>query len=117
MQELLHEHSRALHVTDRPETPGMITARVIPGSRATQAARQARLMGGIEDADEGVWRFHLTPAFELKGGVMRLRRSGILPLQRWSGERLEATWIDCEDGGRVMRWQPAKPAKGRSADS
>jgi hypothetical protein len=111
MQELLHEHSRALHVTDRPGRVGMITARVIPGARANQATRQARLMGGVEDADEGVWRFRMTPAFELKGGVLRLRRSGVLPLQRWSGERLEATWIDCEDGGRVMRWQPVRQAR------
>lgn len=93
------------------ERPGavdvpIIKARVIRGSKAPMALRQAELMGGVLDPGENIWSFRATRTFELKGGVMRLRRSGLLPLELWSHGRLEATWVDYEWAERVMQWRP-----------
>lgn len=59
---------------------GLVTARIIRGRKAAYAKRQAQLMGGEYDETEDVWRFRPTTVFECKGGVIRLRASGLLPL-------------------------------------
>lgn len=84
----------------------VIKARVIRGSKAPLAARQAELMGGVFDPGERIWSFRMTSIFELKGGVRRLRRSGLLPLEMWADGRPEAVWVDYDWGERVMEWRP-----------
>jgi hypothetical protein len=63
-------------------------------------------MGGEWDPDKRIWSFPATSDFELRGGVMRLRVAGFLPLELVSGDRLEAIWVDYEAGRRVMSWRP-----------
>jgi hypothetical protein len=94
-----------LDTPDGDDAP-VIKARVIRGSKAPLAARQAELMGGVFDAGERVWSFRMTSIFELKGGVRRLRRSGLLPLEMWADGRPEAVWVDYDWGERVMEWRP-----------
>jgi hypothetical protein len=85
--------------------PAIVTARVLLGKRAPEAKHQAKLMGGEYDPEEGTWRFRITTTFELKGGVMRLRRAGVLPLRMWHRGICLATWIDHDWGEPVMRWR------------
>jgi hypothetical protein len=85
-----------------------MTARVLQGRKARYAQHQAVLMGGEYDETEEIWHFRMTPVFERKGGVIRLRAAGLLPLERWSGARVEAVWVDhdCLTLEPIMSWRP-----------
>ena len=87
-------------------TVPVIRARVLPGRKEGDAPHEAALMGGEWHPDERIWSFPATSAFELRGGVMRLRLAGFLPLELVYGDRLEAIWVDYEAGTRVMSWRP-----------
>lgn len=95
-----------------PETnrrPSVVTARVIPGFGSARAVHEARALGGRE-SDGDMWSFPVTPAFKRDGGVMRLRRAGLMPLELWRDGTLLAVWVDYEDELPVMRWRGSGPA-------
>ena len=94
-----------------PETdsrPSVITAQVISGFGSMRAVHEARALGGRE-SDDGVWTFPVTPAFKRDGGVMRLRRAGLMPLELWREGTLLAVWVDYEQGLPVMQWLVSGP--------
>lgn len=63
-------------------------------------------MGGQYDTENDIWRFRASTTFELKGGVMRLRAAGLLPLELWDDGGVEAVWVDYDLGDRIMQWRP-----------
>jgi hypothetical protein len=67
---------------------------------------EARMLGGVYDEAQRLWVFRATSTFELRGGVMRLRSAGLLPLEMRYGDQLEAIWIEFDFGRRVMQWRP-----------
>jgi hypothetical protein len=83
----------------------VITAKVVHRD-AERASLEAVQLGGVFDQVQGVWVFRATSTFELRGGVMRLRSAGLLPLEMRYGDQLEAIWIEFDFGRRVMQWRP-----------
>jgi len=83
----------------------VITAKVVHRD-AEKASMEARMLGGVYDEAQHVWVFRATSTFELRGGVMRLRSAGLLPLEMRYGDQLEAIWIEFDFGRRVMQWRP-----------
>lgn len=95
----------------------VITARVIPGFGPTRAAHEARALGGQSGGE--VWSFPVTDGFKRDGGVMRLRRAGLMPLELWRAGILLGVWVDYERGAPVMQWRsssgPDLPAEAMPA--
>src|SRR5438309_7426284 len=89
----------------RQEDVPVITAKIVHRD-AEMASREATMLGGVYDEAQQVWVFRATSAFELRGGVMRLRSAGLLPLEMRYGDQLDAIWIEFDFGRRVMQWRP-----------
>jgi hypothetical protein len=96
--------TRDLQASQKEDVP-VITAKVVHRD-AEKASREATLLGGVYDEAQQIWVFRATSTFELRGGVMRLRSAGLLPLEMRYGDQLEAIWIEFDFGRRVMQWRP-----------
>ena len=99
--------TRAANVrASREEDVPVITAKVVHRD-AERASMEAAQLGGVFDQAQGVWVFRATSTFELRGGVMRLRSAGLLPLEMRYGDQLEAI---AAQGGEVASSREHRPS-------